>query len=79
MEDAPEPGEPPTDMEVSPVEAARTAIWHLFEDGLLDENMATPGLLAVDVGVRRSAPRDEPASDTRSPRLEPGDRSQALE
>jgi len=39
----------------SPVDAARQAIWRLFEEGYLDENMATAGLLAVDLGTRRGA------------------------
>jgi hypothetical protein len=63
VEDAPELGQPPASVGIDPVEAARTAIWQLFEDGLLDENMATAGLLAVDVGMRRSGIRDtEPRS-----------------
>ena len=36
-----------------PVMAARQAIWRLFEEGYVDENMATAGLLAVDLGTRR--------------------------
>jgi hypothetical protein len=36
-----------------PVVAARQAIWRLFEEGYVDENMATAGLLAVDLGTRR--------------------------
>jgi hypothetical protein len=52
MEDA--PGEPQPERETDPPEAARAAIWQLFNDGLLDENMATAGLLAVDIGLRRS-------------------------
>jgi hypothetical protein len=35
-------------------QAARAAIWQLFEQGLLDENSATAGLLAVDIGLRRT-------------------------
>jgi hypothetical protein len=38
----------------SPVQAARTAIWRLFEEGYVDEDMATAGLLAVDLGTRRT-------------------------
>ena len=37
-----------------PVEAARDAIWRLFEEGYVDEDMATAGLLAVDLGMRRT-------------------------
>ena len=37
----------------SPIEAARVAIWRLFEEGYVDEDMATASLLAVDVGARR--------------------------
>jgi hypothetical protein len=36
-----------------PVDAARHAIWLLFEDGQLDEDRATDALLAIDVGTRR--------------------------
>jgi hypothetical protein len=36
-----------------PVEAARVAIWRLFEEGYVDEDMATASLLAVDLGTRR--------------------------
>ena len=39
------------------VEAARVAIWRLFEEGYVDEDMATAGLLAVDVGTRRTQRR----------------------
>jgi hypothetical protein len=35
------------------VDAARMAIWRLFEEGYVDEDMATAGLLAVDLGRRR--------------------------
>ena len=52
MENA--PGEPQPEGEIDPREAARAAIWQLFGDGLLNENMATAGLLALDIGVRRS-------------------------
>ena len=41
----------------APPEAAHSAIWQLFDQGLLDENMATAGLLAVDIGLRRSDSR----------------------
>jgi hypothetical protein len=37
-----------------PVLDAQAAIWRLFEEGYLDEDMATAGLLAVDLGQRRS-------------------------
>lgn len=40
-------------LSASPVQAARVAIWRLFEEGYVDEDMATAGLLAVDVGTRR--------------------------
>jgi hypothetical protein len=36
------------------VVAARVAIWRLFEQGYVDEDMATAGLLAVDLGTRRA-------------------------
>jgi hypothetical protein len=35
------------------IEAARVAIWRLYEEGFVDEDMATAGLLAVDLGTRR--------------------------
>jgi hypothetical protein len=44
----------PTQPQVSPVDAARVAIWRLFEEGYVDEDMATAGLLAVDLGMRRT-------------------------
>jgi hypothetical protein len=37
-----------------PVDAARLAIWRLFQEGYVDEDMATAGLLAVDLGTRRA-------------------------
>jgi hypothetical protein len=37
-----------------PVDAARDAIWRLFNEGYVDEDMATAGLLAVDLGTRRT-------------------------
>jgi len=37
----------------SPVDAARVAIWRLFQEGYVDEDMATASLLAVDLGTRR--------------------------
>jgi hypothetical protein len=40
--------------EAIPVQEARAAIWRLFEQGYVDEDMATAGLLAVDLGTRRS-------------------------
>jgi hypothetical protein len=40
--------------EATPVQEARAAIWRLFEQGYVDEDMATAGLLAVDLGTRRS-------------------------
>jgi hypothetical protein len=43
----------------SPVDAARVAIWRLFEEGYVDEDMATAGLLAVDLGTRRTQRRDQ--------------------
>jgi hypothetical protein len=41
----------------APVQAARVAIWRLFEEGYVDEDMATAGLLAVDLGTRRTQRR----------------------
>jgi hypothetical protein len=50
-------------VEASPVQEARAAIWRLFEQGYVDEDMATAGLLAVDLGTRRSgSPRQDPRS-----------------
>jgi hypothetical protein len=40
-----------------PVEAARIAIWRLFQEGYVDEDMATASLLAVDLGTRRTGTR----------------------
>ncbi len=61
---APAPGDPPADAveEVEAVQvvegaealaAAHLAIWRLFQEGYVDENMATAGLLAIDLGTRR--------------------------
>jgi hypothetical protein len=36
-----------------PVEAARAAIWRLFVEGHIDDDMATTSLLAIDLGTRR--------------------------
>ena len=44
----------PPQTDSTPVQEARTAIWRLFEQGYVDEDMATAGLLAVDLGTRRS-------------------------
>jgi hypothetical protein len=44
----------PSDDQASLVEAARLAIWRLFEEGYVDEDMATAGLLAIDLGIRRT-------------------------
>jgi len=43
----------------APVQAARVAIWRLFEEGYVDEDMATAGLLAVDLGTRRTQRRSQ--------------------
>lgn len=50
----------------SPVEAARVAIWRLFEEGYVDEDMATAGLLAVDLGTRRTRRRTQPIGQAHS-------------
>lgn len=42
-----------------PVDQARVAIWRLFQEGYVDEDMATAGLLAVDLGTRRARRRDQ--------------------
>ena len=41
-------------MRSNPVDEARVAIWRLFQEGYVDEDMATAGLLAVDLGTRRT-------------------------
>lgn len=46
------PGRPTE--QVDPVDAARLAIWRLFQEGYVDEDMATAGLLALDLGTRRT-------------------------
>lgn len=38
----------------SPLDAARLAIWRLYQEGYVDEDMATASLLAVDLGTRRA-------------------------
>ena len=50
-EDLPASG---TTVKQNPVDAAREAIWRLFQEGYVDEDMATAGLLAVDLGTRRA-------------------------
>jgi hypothetical protein len=40
--------------QLDPIDAARVAIWRLFQEGYVDEDMATAGLLAVDLGTRRA-------------------------
>jgi len=50
----------------SPVEAARLAIWRLFEQGYVDEDMATAGLLAVDLGTRRTRREATPRRHART-------------
>jgi hypothetical protein len=44
----------PSQWQANPVEAARVAIWRLFQEGYVDEDTATAGLLAVDLGTRRT-------------------------
>jgi hypothetical protein len=51
----------------NPVDAARVAIWRLFQEGYVDEDMATAGLLAVDLGTRRKQRRDSLTRQTRDP------------
>jgi hypothetical protein len=50
------------------VEAARVAIWRLFEEGYVDEDMATAGLLAVGVGTRRAQRRLESRGEVKARR-----------
>jgi hypothetical protein len=52
--------ENPSRAQSGPVEAARVAIWRLFQEGYVDEDMATAGLLAVDIGTRRTQRRGLP-------------------
>ena len=52
----------PIPQQGGPVHAARAAIWRLFEQGYVDEDMATAGLLAVDLGTRREAERQARSS-----------------
>lgn len=46
----------------NPIDAARLAIWRLYQEGYVDEDMATASLLAVDLGTRR-AKRQELGTD----------------
>ena len=48
----PTTGIPPLVRE-DPLELARAAIWRLFEEGYIDDDMATTSLLAIDLGIRR--------------------------
>jgi hypothetical protein len=52
--------ENPSPAQTGPVEAARVAIWRLFQEGYVDEDMATASLLAVDIGTRRTRQRPAP-------------------
>jgi hypothetical protein len=61
----------------SPVDAARLAIWRLFQQGYVDEDMATAGLLAVDLGTRRKPRAGQPDPATAADRTEPRGRRHA--
>ena len=50
----------------NPVDEARDAIWRLFQEGYVDEDMATAGLLAVDLGTRRTQRMAEPTGQPKS-------------
>ncbi len=52
--------------ESDPVAAARVAIWRLFQEGYVDEDMATAGLLAVDLGTRRAQRNPTPQRSRRN-------------
>lgn len=54
----------------NPVDEARVAIWRLFQEGYVDEDMATAGLLAVDLGTRRA--KRMPHGDRPCLRVRPG-------
>jgi hypothetical protein len=43
------------------------AIWRLFQEGYVDEDMATAGLLAVDLGTRRTQRRATPVAQAHRP------------
>jgi hypothetical protein len=62
--------------QTDPVDAARVAIWRLFQEGYVDEDMATAGLLAVDLGTRRAQRKLHPPS--RSPDARPEMRKRSL-
>jgi hypothetical protein len=49
----------------TPIHAARLAIWRLFKEGYVDEDMATAGLLAVDLGARRRSSTEHARSAAR--------------
>ena len=63
--------EMPSTSTSDPVAAARVAIWRLFQEGYVDEDMATAGLLAVDLGTRRA----QRNLDSRGPRRDPTNHS----
>ena len=58
----------PTLARADPIEAARAAIWRLFEEDRIDEDMATTSLLAIDLGTRRAERRHQAAVKPRTPR-----------
>ncbi len=60
-----ERSEPPAapEAKADAVDAAREAIWRLFQQGFVDEDMATAGLLAVDLGTRRARRRSSQHED----------------
>ncbi|HLZ26134.1 MAG TPA: hypothetical protein VKV73_02325 [Chloroflexota bacterium] len=52
----------PAHVREDPVELARAAIWRLFEEGCIDDDMATTSLLAIDLGVRRVHQAGQPSN-----------------
>jgi hypothetical protein len=63
--------------ETNPVDAARVAIWRLFQEGYVDENMATAVLLAVDLGTRRFQRKEQHPGNNPSVSIRPGLRTHA--
>jgi len=60
----------PSPWQANPVDAARVAIWRLFQEGYVDEDMATAGLLAVDLGTRRTQKKARANGHTKDSRPE---------
>jgi hypothetical protein len=58
----PPPASPPD--EADQLDEARRAVWRLFQEGYIDEDVATAWLLQVDLSSRRGQRNDPGTSST---------------